>query len=92
MLSLFLQAAGYMVVLVLIELNLIAVFTKFVSSALDLESVFAPPRRGGPDDATEGGLEDSDVVAERERVASADEDGREDIVLLKDLVKVYKMP
>jgi ABC-type glutathione transport system ATPase component len=90
MLSLFLQAGAYILLMVLIELNLITRVVKYVSTQLDLESVFAPPRRVL--DATEvRGGEDDDVAAERVRVMANDEDDG-DIVVLKDISKVYKMP
>eukprot|EP00038_Savillea_parva_P008022 m.174117 g.174117 ORF g.174117 m.174117 type:complete len:1815 (+) comp13791_c0_seq1:54-5498(+) len=93
LLSLFLQAAGYMVLLVLIELNIVTRIVKLVEETLDFEALFAPPKRVTSADENEGRGEDSDVVAERQRVAMADGHRRDgDIVIVKDLTKVYKMP
>mmetsp|Transcript_3325 Transcript_3325/g.10183 ORF Transcript_3325/g.10183 Transcript_3325/m.10183 type:complete len:488 (-) Transcript_3325:183-1646(-) len=88
LLSLSLQAVGYSVILILIELNIIALVAKVLSEALDLNAMFAPRR---VESAEGAGGEDEDVVAERRRVSGGGGDD-DDIVVIEDLTKVYKLP
>lgn len=89
-LSLFLQAGAYALLLTLIELNIITYVTKTLSEALDIEGFLAPPSRGNEVGVTRAG-DDDDVAAERARVEGNVDTG-DDIVVIKDLTKVYKMP